>query len=274
MNYRCTRRARALSRQVKIVCTLFTFIVLTGCQKSVKHENLAIDPMAQKVSVPPQFAYASIDKAGGLEAWGRVREIQLDCIVAVYDKDAGYYLTEQKYEIFPWSDSIVISGKESQASYEWQLKQGKFDVLKGTGQINSLKNQIDDICFAEAILNLVAAPAKFLDKSVIYSRDTNAVNIQGRWCYPITSSLSADGESSLSAGDTVFYQNRVSSLVDTILLTCGSNNAFFLVCGYDYRPIQEGEISIPSRIEIYTAGKEGESQRQLFRIDITSAGQK
>ena len=259
-------------RCIKIVYTLCVLVFLAGCQKSVKQEesSLAIDPMAEKVVVPPQFTSAAIDKAGGLEAWGRVREIQLGCIVTFYDKNAGYYLTGQKYDIFPWSNSIVISGKEGTADYEWQLLQSKFEVLEGPGQISNFKDQIENSCFAELILNLITAPARFLDKSVIYSRDANPINIKGQWCYPISRRLKADGKATVSL---VYYQNRDTSLVDMILLTC-SNNAAFLVCGYDYVPIEEGEVSVPSRIEIYTANSDGSAQRQLFRIDISAASQK
>ena len=211
----------------KIVCTLLVLIALTGCQKSVKQEenSLAVDPMADKVKAPAQFASIAIDKAGGLEAWGSVREIQLDCIVTFYDKDAGYYLTKQKYDIFPWSNSIVISGNESNAAYSWQLSEGNFVVLKGADQINGFNNQIGSGYFAEAILNLVTAPARFLDKSVEYSRKTDAVNIQGRWCYPITRSIKT-GKQSIPS-NIVFYQNRSNSLVDMLLLSGKNNNEYF-----------------------------------------------
>ncbi len=263
-------------RCMKVFNTLCVLVFLAGCQKSVKQEvsSLAVDPMAEKVVVPPQFASAAIDKAGGLEAWGRVREIQLDCVVTFYDKDAGYYLTGQKYDIFPWSNSIVISGKEKNSDYEWQLSQGKFEVLKGPEKIENFKNQIDNSCFAESILNLVTAPARFLDKSAKYSRDANSVNIQGRWCYPITRTKAADSKSVVLANKNIFYQNKETSLVDMLLLSCKSNNSYYLVCGYDYTPIEEGEISVPNRIEIYTSSSDAIAQRQIFRIDISASSQK
>ena len=272
MNDRCINH-EPCTVHGKVVCTLFVLVFLAGCQKSIKQEekSLAIDPVAERVVVPPVFASAAIAKAGGLEAWGRVREIQLDCIVTFYDKDAGYYLTEQKYEIFPWSNSIVITGNESNAPYSWQLSEGQFDVLKGSKQIEGFKNQIGSGYFAEAILNIITAPARFLDKSVEYSRKTDAVNIHGRWCYPITRTLKTGKQ--LFSSNFVYYQNRDNSLIDTMLLTC-KNNDVFLVCGYGYNQIQDGDVSIPDRIEIYSSNKEGISQRQLFRIDVSAASEK
>ena len=258
---------------MKLVCTLIMFIVLAGCEKTVEKGNssLATDPLADKVTLPPEFASMAIEKAGGLDAWGKVRQLQLDCIVTFYDENAGYYLTDQKYDIFPWSNSIVISGTESQKSYKWQLSQGKFDILKGIGQIDSFKNQMQSNCFAEAILNLVTAPVRFMDKSFVYNRDTNEINIQGKWCYPITRKRISDSNSDVSKNETVFYQNRAASLVDMILLDCTSQAESFLVCGYDYTEIKNVGISIPYRIEIHLADKNGMATRQLFRIDVSSA---
>ena len=126
---------------------------------------------------------------------------------------------------------------------------------------------------AESILNLVTAPARFLDRSAEYSRKTDAVNIQGRWCYPITRTLKTEKKISASLSNIVYYQNRDTSQVDMMLLT-GKDNNSFLVAGYDYEPIKDGEISVPTRIEIYTANSDGIAQRQLFRIDISATSQK
>ena len=115
--------------------------------------------------------------------------------------------------------------------------------------------------------------ARFLDRSAEYSRKTDAVNIQGRWCYPITRTLKTEKKISASLSNIVYYQNRDTSQVDMMLLT-GKDNNSFLVAGYDYEPIKDGEISVPTRIEIYTANSDGIAQRQLFRIDISATSQK
>jgi hypothetical protein len=260
---------------MKSICALAMIIALAGCHKILKQKetSLAIDPVAKRLAVPPQFASMAIDKTGGLEAWGRVRVILLDGVVTYYDKDAGYYLTEQNYDLYPWSNSIVISGKEGDTVYTWQFSQGKFRVVSGASQIESFGNQIDNSCFLESILDLVTAPARFLDRSAEYSRRTDAVNIHGQWCYPITRTVKAKGEKSAPLSNITYYQNRDTSLVDMMLIT-GKNNTSFLVTGYDYEPIRDGEISVPSRIEIYTTSSEGIPQRQIFRIDISAASQK
>jgi hypothetical protein len=263
MNYRC----------MTIVCTLILFIVLTGCGKSDKQESLglAVDPLAETVAIPSEYATEALDKTGGLVEWGKVNQIQLKCIVTFFNKDAGYYLTEQSHKIYPWSNSIVITGKESKENYSWQLSNGKFDILKGSEQLANFENQIDSGCFASAILDLMIAPVRLIDKSFVYTRDSTEVNIQGQRCYPITVSRPENTKLLESVYNTVYYQNRVSSMVDMVLLTSRSNNSSFLACGYDYKEIKNGGISIPYRIDIHLAGKDGASLRQLFRIDISSA---
>ncbi len=258
---------------VKIVCALVVSLVLAGCSSSSKRDALAIEPVAEKITVPSEFATQAIDKTGGLEAWGMVTKLQLDCVVTFFDKDAGYYLTEQKCSVYPWSNSIVISGRQSQGDYVWQLSQGKFKVQKGIGQIEGFKNQISSECFEECILGLVIAPVRFLDKSVVYTRETTAINLQGRWCYPITVEEAKGSKSKASSNSMTLYQNRSGMMTDMLLLTCGSDNTSYLVCGYDYKEIKNGSVSIPTRIEIHLAGKDGISQRQLFRIDISPSKQ-
>ena len=261
------------SKCMTIVCTLGTFIVLTGCGKSVKQEenSLAIEPLAEMIAIPSDYATKALDKTGGLEAWGRVRQIQLNCVVTFYDKDGGYYLTEQNCEIYPWSDSIVISGKESQDKYIWQLTRGKFEVLEGKEQIANFKNQIDSGSFASVILDLMTAPVRLLDKSFLYTRDSTEINIQGQLCYPITMSSRENSEMPQSVYNIIYYQNKLSSLIDIILLSSRSDNKSFLVFGYDYEEIINAGISIPNSIEIHLAGRDGTSQRLLLKIDVSEA---
>jgi hypothetical protein len=257
---------------MQLICTLMLFILLAGCEKTAETEDhvLATDPSAEMVELPSEFASMAIDRTGGLSAWGKVRDFQLGCIVTFYDQDAGYYLTEQIYDIFPWSNSIVISGTESRESYKWQLSQGKFDILEGVGQLGSFKGRIQSNCLAEAILNLLTAPVRFVDKSFVYTRSETEVNLQGRWCYPVTREQATESASDVSGNNTVFYQNRADSLVDMILLKCAGDETCLLVSGYDYKEIEDMDISIPTRIEIHLANNEGVAERQLFRINISS----
>jgi hypothetical protein len=257
---------------IKFICTLMMFIVLAGCEKTAEKKDsvLAIDPIAEMVTMPPEFASLAIDKTGGLEAWGKVRHLPLEFIVTCYNQDAGYYLTEQKCDVFPWSNSIVIAGKESRKSYEWQLSQGKFDILQGVEELNSFNNQMKSSCYAEAIFNLVTAPVRFMDKSFVFTRDTTEQNIQGKWCYPVTREPVPNSRKKDSGNSVVFYQNKTNSMMDMVLLKGIDDDSCFLVCGYDYMEIKDAGISIPKRIEIHLADKQGLARRQLFRIDVSS----
>lgn len=257
---------------IKIICTLMMFIVLAGCEKNAEKKDsvLAIDPIAEKVTMPPEFASLAIEKTGGLEAWGKLRHLPLECIVTFYNQDAGYYLTEQKCDVFPWSNSIVIEGKESRKNYEWQLSQGKLDILQGVEELNSFNNQMKSSCYAEAIFNLVTAPVRFMDKSFVFTRDTTEQNIQGRWCYPVTREPVPNSRKNDSGSSVVFYQNKTDSMMDMVLLKCAGEDTCFLVCGYDYIKARDAEILIPKRIEIHMADQQGLARRQLFRIDVSS----
>ena len=154
-------------------------------------------------------------------------KLQLDCVVTFYEADAGYYLTEQSYDVYPWANAIVISGKESNSSYEWRLSKGQLNMPGYNGQLNNLMTKMDNIYFAEAVLSLVSAPALFLDKSVVFTRGTSAINMQGRWCYPITKNQALRDASNTTFDRTVFYQNRDSLLVDMNLLSSQEDDISF-----------------------------------------------
>ena len=126
---------------------------------------------------------------------------------------------------------------------------------------------------ADLVLTLFSVPAKFLDNSVTFSRGSTTVNVQGKWSYPITLSPRADFVGKVSLNNAVFYQNKDNLMVDTILLNCHEDNASLLVCGYDYQKVEDGEITIPFRIEIYQAEKSGIPLRRLVKIDVSSIEQ-
>ena len=68
----------------------------------------------------------------------------------------------------------------------------------------------------------------------------------------------------------MFYQNRDTSIVDTLSIACLSGDRFLTVRGYDYSPLEEKDIIIPHRINLFIADSEGYPQKQLAQIDIQS----
>ncbi|MHC4436280.1 MAG: hypothetical protein ACYS3S_02890, partial [Planctomycetota bacterium] len=192
----------------KTIClVLVTVFVLSGCEQQPEKDVdvLSIAQEAEVISIPSNEAEQAIKATGGLDAWKKTTQVQLECVVTFYRPDGSFYLTEQNYEVHPWLNSIQISGDEPQEAFVWQWTDGKFDALKGTGQIDALPKSVPSSCFAEAILDIITAPIRFLDGSVEFSGSSDPVRIQGKWYYPI------QRQEKVFAGrisEAVFYQDR------------------------------------------------------------------
>ena len=135
-------------------------------QREKDMDALSIAQEAEVISIPSNEAQQAIKATGGMNTWKKTTQLQLDCVVTFYQPDGSFYLTEQSYEIHPWLNSIQISDDEPQGMFVWQWSEGKFDVLKGTGQMSALSKAVPSRCFAEAILDITTAPVRFLDGSV------------------------------------------------------------------------------------------------------------
>lgn len=246
---------------------LATVGLITGCQH--KDVNvLAREPNLQGTYISSEYQGRAIEAAGGLNAWAKVTKMQFDGLVNFYQPDGSFYLTKQKYIIYPWSNSIEIFGKEPEGNFTWRFSQGQFEVLQGLGQIPNVRSVINNQCFAEAILSIITVPVSFLDKSVEFNEGTNPIKIQGQWYYPIVRRRRADIESNLSVYNAVFYQNRENSTIEMIGIDCLGVEQFLTVRGYDYNEIKEGDIIVPRRIEIYLTNSQNSLQRRLVKIDI------
>ncbi|MGD8500353.1 MAG: hypothetical protein PVJ86_06880, partial [Phycisphaerales bacterium] len=132
-------------------------------------EVLARGPDFETISVPSDYAARAIEAAGGFNAWTKAKEVHLDCVVTFYQPDGSFYLTQQRYVVYPWSNAIQISAREPQGSFVWQLSKGQFDVLEGSAQAVELPIAAPSRCFAEVILNIITAPVRFLDGSVEFA---------------------------------------------------------------------------------------------------------
>jgi hypothetical protein len=241
--------------------------IVAGCRH--KDVNvLAREPNLQGTYISSDYQSQAIEAAGGLDAWAKETELQLDSLVTFYQPDGSFYLTQQKYIIYPWSNSIEVFGKEPQGDFAWRLSQGKFEVLQGLTRIPDVKNVIDNQCFAEAILSIITVPVRFMDQSVNFTKDANPLKIQGQWYYPILRQTRADIESILRVPKAVFYQNRDNSIIEMVWIDCRGADQFLTVRGYDYDRIKDGEIVIPQRIEIFLTDSQNSSHRRLVKIDI------
>jgi hypothetical protein len=250
--------------------------IFTGCKREYEVkvvDTLDSGPNIQTTSAPPDYVVKAIEGIGGLNAWTRTKQLQLDCVVTFYQPDGSFHLTEQHYEIYPWSNSIQISAREPQGEFLWQLSKGKFEVLKDNGQSDALPIAIGNSHFAEMVLSIMTIPARLYDESAEFSKETTGIRIQGQWYFPITrlsrQTLSTELESQPSAplSKAVFLQNRDNFLIDMLLFDFMSGDGNLAVRGYDYTKVERGDVLIPTKIEIFKADARGNLQRRLVKIN-------
>ncbi len=250
--------------------------ILMGCQQEYEEnvaDTLAIGPDIQMTSVAPDYVVKAIEAVGGWDAWAGTKELQLDCVVTFYQPDGSFHLTEQHHVVYPWSNSIQISGREPQGRFVWQLKKGKFDVLQESGQSDAIPVAIGSNHFAEMILSIVTIPARFLDELAEFSKETTGIKIQGQWYYPITRlnrpaiGTGLESKPDFILSKAVFYQDRDSSLIDLLVFDFTNGGSNFAVRGYDYTKVEKNGVLIPAKIEIFRADANGNLRERLVKID-------
>jgi len=254
-----------------ICLVLVAVFVLTGCQQQRKEKAdvSARGPDVEAMSPPSEEAARAIDATGGLNAWKKTTMLQLDCVVTFYRPDGSFYLTEQRYKVHPWLNSIQVSADEPQGAFVWKLSRGQFKVLRGADQIDALPKAVPSRCFAEVILDIITAPARFMDGSVVFTKQSTPVKMQGKWYYPINRQ---GKDLTALISDAVFYQDRDSSLVDMIRLAClntglAREKPIQYVRGYDYQEVEKAGPRIPTRIEIFETDARDRTQKRLVTID-------
>jgi hypothetical protein len=265
------RSVRRMGYQT-ICLILIAVFVFTGCEQKQNEDAdvMTRAPDVEAVSTPSEEAAGAFKAAGGLSTWMETAKLQLDCVVTFYQPDGSYYLTEQSYVVRPWLNSIQISAEEPQGAFIWKYSKGRFNVLRGAGQIDALPEAVPSRCFAEVILNIITAPARFLDDSVEFSPNPNPVKIQGKWYYPIERQSKGIFA---RVSEAVFYQDRDSSLVDMIRLACLNTGAarertIQYVRGYDYEEVEKEGPLVPTRIEIFESDARDRSQKRVVKIDV------
>ena len=246
------------------------FFFFTGCEQSYKSDKddaaTGLDP--DRISVTSDFAAEAFEATGGLDAWTGIKKLGSECVVTFYEPDGSHYLTEQHYDVYPWSNVMRISGREPEGQYAWWFSNGQCDVLLSPGQNVKLPTDLDCPCLAQAILAITTAPVRFLEPSAQFDKQETPVKIQGKWYHPIHQT-GTGGRS----GGTVFYQDRDRLLVDMVRITCSNPDRTLTIRGYDYRKIEkEGPLG-PTRIEIFSTGVGGAIQKRLAKIDCCTTVQ-
>ena len=249
------------NRLIESVCVILVAgLMLGGCKAQQKQDVivLAQGPDLGGLSAPSEYATAAIDAAGGLDAWTRTRQLEFDCVVTFFRLDGTFYLTEQSFKVYPWSNSLEISANEPQGAFAWRLSKGQFEVLQGGDCVKDLPMPVASRCFAEAILEIITAPARLRDDSAEFAREDAAVKIHGQWYHPINRRAPTKA---------VFYQDRDNSVVDMIQLACKAGNKTLTVRGYDYKKVEKGGPAVPTKIEIFNGSGGADAQERLVKID-------
>ena len=250
------------------VSLMFLF-VLAGCHWRPEPEpqivlpQLDILPDPNVTVVRGEYQAKAIDAAGGIQAWMKVAKIERNCVVTFYMPDGSYYLTEQKHEVFPWSNSLQVSSKEPQGSYAWQYLNGRFKSLEGCNWSSCLPADLDPNSFAKALLDITTVPARFFDSLSVFSNETRPTRLEGQIYFAIS-------QICLQAGSEVrgfFYQNRDSALMDITAFSSVNSDESIAVRGYNYGKADNFGIILPNKIEIFKSGIDGIFQKRIVKME-------
>lgn len=248
-------------RLIESVCVILVVgLMLAGCkaQQEPQVTVLAQGPDLSAFPAPSEYATTAIDAVGGLDAWTKTRQLQLDCVVTFFRPDGTFYLTEQSLTVYPWSNALEISAREPQGAFAWRLSNGQFEVLQGAGRVKDLPMAVASRCFAEATLEIITAPARLLDTSADLARENAALKMHGQWYHPITRKAPTEA---------VLYQDRDNSVVDMIQFACSAKGKSLTVRGYDYKKVEKGGPAVPTKMELFSGSAPADAQDRLVKID-------
>ena len=139
----------------------------------------------------PDYILAAIEAAGGLPTWMECRQIDLHGVVTAYRADGSYYLTEHALAAYPWSEALRVSAQEPQSAFVWQMVGDRFERLEGNASldVSPLAGGYHD--YAAAVLQIVTAPARLLDRTTQLSRQPLPVQIRGQNYDPLEARFGA-----------------------------------------------------------------------------------
>lgn len=258
-------------------------LVIAGCaqQQRRQKDELAVEPNIAGIGVTADYASGALGATGGLQGWVQTKKLQIDCVVTFYQPDGSLYLTEQHLDVYPWSNSVRVSAREPLGPLVWQLSGDRFSMLQRDPRVDLSRLVVSPRDYAEAILNLITAPARLLDSNVAFVKAPEPVRMEGLWYQPIerVRSLQQQGPPARSRdrqraavkpywSTVVYCQNRDSSLVDLIWFTDIEQGKFLLVRGYDYKDAQKTGVLLPTKIEIFRTDARAVSKERVVKIDL------
>lgn len=270
-----------------VVLTVLTTLIVTGCGRRVSKEPsqdlnlLATGPNLAALPVPRPWVTSAFDATGGMALWTRARQLDFDAVVTASRRDGSLYLTEHEFDVYPWSDAIQVSAPEPGGRIVWRVVRGQYGLVDGDprADVSPVSTFYRD--YAEAVLQIATAPARMLSRDVTLTRRPNRVQIGGQWYDPIEAKFQGQTIVSKEKGrektvvvapywtEGIYFQNRDRLVADVIWLANPAAQKFLLVRGYDYAPLTEGGVLVPTKIEILQSGPEALPGPRLALIDVT-----
>ena len=283
------------------ICVGLALVVLVvGCERQQNHveqdtDRLAIGPNSTELVVPAKIIAKAVDSAGGFSAWTKTKKLELNCVVTIYRPDGSFYLTEHKYDIWPWSKAIRITAQEPLDRFIWEYSEGTFTVAQGDESADVSQMPVSYRDFAELVLRIVTAPAGFCNKTTNLLVQPNPVKFGGLWYQPlelVAQKLPDFSDSPVEAGKPagrtvhgraagegqktvepywsriVFFQNQDSSLVEIVWFADVAAQKYEAVRGYDYAEVSNAGVFVPHKIEIFRSDPQLGLRDRLVQIDM------
>ena len=276
----CTRVGK------RAVLLALMVLTLTGCGRQAapdvvpNAEVLAVGPDQTALAPRPPYVTAAVDAGGGSATWRRCKSIGAEAVVTIYQQDGSFYLTEQDIDVYPWSRAIQISAQEPRGTCVSLLAEGQYRLVEGDRNLDVSGLGVSPRDYAEAVLEIMATPARVLARDVTLTRRPEPMRIAGQWYHLMEATYAPTERVSKEKGRTtvvmvepywtqgIYYQNRDKSLIDTIWLANAAKGRSILVRGYDYTPVEEDGVLVPTKVEIFQADSQATPGRRLVQIDV------
>jgi hypothetical protein len=261
-----------------VVLIVLTGLILTGCGRQVAKDS-SRDPDLSATGPASGPVAAAIEAVGGLPAWRQCRSLDFDAIVTAHHSDGSLYLTEHRFTLSPWADSIQVTAGEPRAQFTWRVVCGQcFTDGDPTLDVSPLSGLYRE--YGEAVLQIATVPARMLASNVTLTRKPMPVQIAGLWHQPIEvkfrpqkTLLEDEGRKRVAVVEPywsqgIYFQDHSSAIVDMIWLANPFTQKFLLIRGYDYAKIAGGEVLIPTKVEIFQSDSEAQFGPRLALIDL------
>lgn len=268
-----------------------TALIVIGCGRQVTRDaqeedrrldTLAVGPDREALArlAPPDYVVDVVKASGGISAWVKNERLRAVGVVKLYRPDDSFYLTQHKFEVYPWSDAIRISASEPRGRLVWEMVAGRFEMVEGAPVMDVSPLYGAYAGYADAFLQIVTAPVRLLDRGNQLNRQPVPFRRGGQWYEKIEVKFAPGmlavagvdrGDQRMSQPywtDGVFYVNRASALIDMIWLGNAATEEYLTVRGYDYSTLESAGVRVPSKVEVFRADPDGTVRDRLAQIDI------